>query len=195
MPQFNFEYWYTKHFGIAPSFYKGKNILDIGCGPLGSLEWADVCSCRIGLDPLARNYKAQRNFNHKMIYVAACSESMPFQDGVFDVISSFNSLDHLDNLDRAISEIFRVLAPSGFFLLLVEVEHAPTVTEPIKLSWDIVARLAQFFEVLDEKHYEKADGAGIYESILYNIPYDHLDTRKRSGILSVKFKKLKITKS
>jgi hypothetical protein len=45
---------YTSHFGLEPEFYRGKRILDIGCGPRGSLEWADMAAERIGLDPLAR---------------------------------------------------------------------------------------------------------------------------------------------
>lgn len=189
LPEFDYEYWYTKHFDIDLLFYKSKKILDIGCGPLGSLEWVNTCSCRIGIDPLAKDYKTLRNCKHKMSYLAACSESLPFKDGCFDAISSFGSLDHLDNLDGAISEIIRVLAPNGVFLLLVEVNHDPTVTEPIELSWDVVFRFAQFFEILDERHYEKVC-ENMYESTLKNIPYDHSNTKKRSGVLSVKFRKM-----
>jgi len=45
--------FYTIHFGLPESFYERKVILDIGCGPRGSLEWADMALRRIGLDPLA----------------------------------------------------------------------------------------------------------------------------------------------
>jgi ubiquinone/menaquinone biosynthesis C-methylase UbiE len=36
---------------------------------------------------------------HGMTYVAARSEEIPFPEGYFDVVSSFNSLDHVDDLD------------------------------------------------------------------------------------------------
>ena len=42
--------FYTDFFGIDYSFYENKNILDIGCGPRGSLEWADNTKNRIGID-------------------------------------------------------------------------------------------------------------------------------------------------
>ena len=42
---------YTKTFDLEPSFYAGKRILDIGCGPRGSLEWADMAAERIGPGP------------------------------------------------------------------------------------------------------------------------------------------------
>ena len=51
----DFKYFYTTHFGLGYDFYNGKNILDIGCGPRGSLEWADCTSERVGLDPLANS--------------------------------------------------------------------------------------------------------------------------------------------
>src|ERR1700740_2794433 len=47
---------YTLAFDLKPSFYTGKRILDIGCGPRGSLESADLGAERVGLDPLVPEY-------------------------------------------------------------------------------------------------------------------------------------------
>ena len=79
---------------------------------------------------------------------------------------------------------------NGIFLLLVEVNHDPTVTEPIELSWDVVFRFAQFSEILDERHCEKVWGETYTQAISKNIPYNHSNTKKRSGVLSVKFRKM-----
>jgi 2-polyprenyl-3-methyl-5-hydroxy-6-metoxy-1,4-benzoquinol methylase len=49
----HYEYYYTTHFAIDREFCRGKRILDIGCGPRGSLEWADMAAERVGLDPLS----------------------------------------------------------------------------------------------------------------------------------------------
>ena len=42
--------WYvdtfTRRVGIEKDFYHNKKILDIGCGPRGSLEWADMAAER-----------------------------------------------------------------------------------------------------------------------------------------------------
>lgn len=181
--------FYTTHFGLEPSFYRGKRILDIGCGPRGSLEWADMVSERIGLDPLTKQYLKLGADQHKMKYVAASSELIPFEDNYFDVVSSFNSLDHVVDLDTAISEIKRVLKPGGLFLLLTDVNHEATAFEPQEFSWDIVQAFLPSFKILDEKHYEKKAG-GMYRSIQQGIPYNHSDCSKRYGVLSVKFCKL-----
>ncbi|MCU1463326.1 MAG: Methyltransferase type 11 [Acidimicrobiales bacterium] len=36
----HYEFFYTTAFDLDRSFYAGKRVLDIGCGPRGSLEWA-----------------------------------------------------------------------------------------------------------------------------------------------------------
>ena len=53
-----------------------------------------------------------------MEYVADPVEHLSFADGSFDVVSSLNSLDHVDDLATAMSEIARVLVPGGSFLLV-----------------------------------------------------------------------------
>jgi len=180
------EHWWEELIGKV----RGKKILDIGCGPCGSLEWADMVLERIGLDPLTESYSSLGINKHKMKYVASGVENIPFKDGYFDVVSSFNSLDHVDNLKKAINEIIRVLAPGGIFLLITDVNHHPTPCEPIKFSWDIIEKFTQKnMKLIEAKYYEKSE-EGIYQSILANIPYDHHNKTKRYGILSAKFIKL-----
>lgn len=180
--------FYTVHFGLSDDFYAGKRILDIGCGPRGSLEWADMTALRVGLDAIADDYRALGADRQKMIYLQAVAEAIPFPADHFDVVCSFNSLDHVDDLDAAIREIMRVLAPGGLFLLLTDLHDEPTVCEPSTFSWDIVARCAPPLEVLDERHYEKGE-RGMYTSITDAVPFDHNDARQRYGVLSVKFRK------
>jgi SAM-dependent methyltransferase len=165
--------WYrdgfTTAFGIDESFYVGKRLLDIGCGPRGSLEWATMASERVGVDPLAKQYEKLNGGLHGMSYVAARSEKLPFPDGHFNVVSSFNSLDHVDDLDATIHEITRVTAGDGTFLLLTNVNHSPTRTEPHSFSWDVLQRF-EGFEVIEERRLES--GAGVVSDAIENVPYD-----------------------
>lgn len=130
----HYRHFYTAHFGLDASHYDGKVILDIGCGPRGSLEWADAARRRIGLDPLAREYLELGARHHKMEYMDAPSEEIPLKDGECDAVFSFNSLDHVGHVGRTIREIKRVTRPGGIFLLLVEVNHPPTDCEPHELT-------------------------------------------------------------
>jgi ubiquinone/menaquinone biosynthesis C-methylase UbiE len=109
-------------------------MLDVGCGPAGSLEWAHSALERVGADPLADRYGALNHEAHAMTYVTAASEDLPFVDGRFDVVSMFNALDHVDEPEATIRELERVTASGGDILLIVEVDHPPTPTEPHRLN-------------------------------------------------------------
>lgn len=162
----HFQRFYTDAFGLTTDDYAGKKILDIGCGPRGSLEWANMAQERVGLDPLAEKYMKLGAANHKMTYVASPSEKIPFPDQHFDFVTSFNSLDHVDDLARTIYEIKRVTKPGGSFLLIVEIDHPPTPTEPLTLTIDILNSFSPEFCPI--KHWSSAMGAthDVYKSVL-----------------------------
>jgi ubiquinone/menaquinone biosynthesis C-methylase UbiE len=138
----HYERYFTDLFALDRAFFDGKRILDVGCGPRGSLEWAGMASERVGVDPLAHRYRRLGTDEHRMSYVRAGAESLPFPDGSFDVVSSFNSLDHVDDVDRAIAEIVRVADPAGTILLITEVDRPATLTEPQEFGADVLSRFA-----------------------------------------------------
>lgn len=161
----HYEYFYTTHFGIEPSYYNNKTLLDIGCGPRGSLEWANVANRRIGLDTLAKGYLELGADKHTMEYIASPSERIPLKNGACHAVFSFNSLDHVEDVEKTIKEIKRVISGKGIFLLLVEVNHPPNACEPHNLSPKyIVEAFKPEFSCQDIQVY-KPKGEGIYDSI------------------------------
>ena len=100
----HYEHLYTTVWGLGHDFFEGKKMLDIGCGPRGSLEWADMTAERVGIDPIVDKYRGLGIEKHKMRYCHSPVEKAPFEDGHFDIVTSFNSLDHVDAVDPAIAE-------------------------------------------------------------------------------------------
>ena len=45
--------------------------------------------------------------------------NLPFADNFFDLVAGFEVLEHIENDEKAFSEIARVLKPSGFFIFAV----------------------------------------------------------------------------
>ncbi len=183
----HYEFFYTEYFSLSKSYYKGKRILDIGCGPRGSLEWATMVEERIGVDPLAHKYLKLGAHKHKMKYVNADAESLPFEDNYFDVICSFNSIDHVKNLDKACFEITRTLKPNGLFLLIVDVHDKPWITEPQKIHWDFISNYFPDFVVLEENHLESVKNNKIYTNVRANK--SARDKNKQKGVITAKLKK------
>lgn len=79
-----------------------------------------------GLDPLADRYLELGAKHHNMRYVASPAERMPFEAGYFDIVCSFNSLDHVDNLRKTIKQIKGLLdlvVWSSFLLIYIRSRH------------------------------------------------------------------------
>jgi len=165
----HYERYYTDLFELDRSFFEGKRLLDVGCGPRGSLEWAGMASERVGVDPLADRYRRLGTDDHAMRYVRAGAESLPFPDDSFDVVASFNSLDHVEDVDRAIAEIVRVTDPAGTILVITEVNRPATWTEPQEFGAEILDRFSGW-EVVRERRVRMT--GEIYASLDQDNPPD-----------------------
>lgn len=183
----DYKQFYTTHFGLGDDDYAGRAVLDIGCGPRGSLEWASMAARRIGLDPLADEYRRLGAGHHRMDYVASAAENMPLPDASCDIVCTFNSLDHVEDVDRTIAEIKRVTRPGGTLLLIVEVNHRPTLTEPHLLTPQrLLAALAPEFRCADLRVY-RPEAGGAYGSIRTGGKVDDPLAWNELGWLSARF--------
>lgn len=188
-----YEKFYINDFGFTYDDFADKRILDIGCGPRGSLEWADMASLRVGLDPLVNDYYKLDGGTlfHEMHYVRAYSEDMPFPDETFDFVFSINSLDHVDDLDETIFEIKRVLKVGGFCGIIVDANHEPTVAEPITIDLNLKDKFLDVFELIEERVYETVFNTGFRENLDNPTFYDFDNDEVRPAILFLKMRKVK----
>jgi SAM-dependent methyltransferase len=166
----HYEGVFTTHFDLGAAFFAGKRVLDVGCGPRGSLEWAHMAAERVGLDPLADTYREFGIDRHTMKYVTAPAEKMPFEAGSFDVVTCLNALDHVDDLEDTIAELTRVAADGATLLVMVETGHPATSTEPQEVTWDIVDKFAEW-DVTWTRRNGVRDDHQLYQSIDQGIPY------------------------
>ena len=180
--------WYQGLFTDIPeldnSFYSDKRVIDIGCGPRGSLEWMSDSALRIGIDPLMTDYMSLGIENHSSDYLASQAEHLPLRSSSLNVVTSFNSLDHVDDLMLTLTEIERVLVSGGHFVLLVEIHPKATLSEPITIPWNITSLLSNNFLVVKEKHFEESPSRpGSSAAARAGIEFDHSDPTERSGTL------------
>jgi ubiquinone/menaquinone biosynthesis C-methylase UbiE len=177
----------TKPFDLGPEAYRGKRVLDVGCGPRGSLEWCEMAAERVGLDPLADSYRKLGIERHAMTYCCAPAEAIPFPDEHFDVVVCINALDHVDDVERATAEMCRVLVPGGLLLLIVEIHPRPTIAEPHALPWSLTSQFP--LTVIEERHLERSDGSLRY--LEESIPFDHV-ARLHAGMLVARLVKSRL---
>lgn len=179
--------FYTSHFNLDISYFSDKIIADIGCGPRGSLEWAENAKCCIGVDPLSIKYRNLGTLPHKMHYVSSYSENIPLKTGICDVVSSFNSLDHVYDVEKTVKEIKRITKVGGLFLLIVEVNHNPKICEPHQIAPEkILELLKPEFACTNLKIY-KPNFRSIYKTIRKGEEFENPEKVKDKGYLSASF--------
>ena len=185
----HYKHFYTTHFGLSGSFYANKVILDIGCGPRGSLEWASMAARCIGLDPLAKEYLRLGADRHNMEYVDAPAEKIPLKNAECDAVFSFNSLDHVADIGQAIKEIKRVTRANGVFLVLVEINHFPTDCEPHFITpKGLIESLKPEF-VCESVAVYKPVCPGIYDAIIADDRFPDPENANELGYLSARFRR------
>ena len=183
-----YERIFTEAFGLTRDDYAGKRVLDVGCGPRGSLEWADIAAERVGLDPLAESYLRLGADRHAMRYVTGTIEDPPLPEDHFDMVVSINSLDHVDDIERACAGLARMTAPGGSVLILTELGHEARDAEPQDFSWEVMDRFPPELEIVERHELEKS-GKGVGDSVRNAVPYDHSDPSPRTGILAARLRK------
>lgn len=106
----------------AARWCEGKNILDYGCGTgYGSNiiagESEKICAVDVSTDALdfARSHYSHPNLTFKAI---ESNQPLPFPSSSFDVVISFQVIEHIENDEFYISEASRVLKSGGVLLLI-----------------------------------------------------------------------------
>ena len=114
---------YQEHmnrYACASGFAKGKIILDVACGTgYGSAYLLEKGAREVvGLDKSvsAIHYAKEQYDDKKLSFVRGDAIALPFTHEYFDVIVSFETIEHLKDHTRFLSECKRVLKNGGLFI-------------------------------------------------------------------------------
>lgn len=108
----------------------GERVLDLGCGSgwatrlLARLvgEGPDGFGQVVGLDvsdEMIREARAASRDFDNILYVWGSSEQIPWEENFFDKVLSVESFYYYADQDRALKELFRVMAPRGRLFILI----------------------------------------------------------------------------
>lgn len=100
---------------------RGRKVLDVGCGGgLLAEEFARLGCQVIGIDPSASSLATARAHAQQagldIDYRVGAGEDLPFADASFEIVYCSDVLEHVNDLEKVIAEIARVLKPGGVFL-------------------------------------------------------------------------------
>lgn len=102
---------------ISPS--PGMRLLDVGGGGGGATErFASGCGQVVVLEPDPRKLAMGGRRHPSFRFEPGKGEAIPFPDGTFDWVVSIVALHHMEDPEKAMREMHRVLGPHGRVALL-----------------------------------------------------------------------------
>jgi SAM-dependent methyltransferase len=115
-------YWgeHTARYVFAAPYLAGRSVLDIACGTGYGLAFLGAQTrFLVGADlDFDAVKKARREItNNATTAIVSDGCRLPFADGSFDAITSFETLEHLEERSRFLSELRRVLSPQGLCIM------------------------------------------------------------------------------
>jgi ubiquinone/menaquinone biosynthesis C-methylase UbiE len=113
------EHWHRYHY-VLP-FVAGKRVLDVACGEgYGSALMSKIASHVTGVDVAheavthaSHTYTARSNLE----FVEASCTKLPFPNAAFDVVVSFETIEHITGQVEFLDEIKRVLRADGVLII------------------------------------------------------------------------------
>ncbi|HYC38025.1 MAG TPA: class I SAM-dependent methyltransferase [Usitatibacter sp.] len=113
------EHWHRYHF--ARRWAAGKRVLDVACGEgYGSALLAGSAARVTGVDisehAVAHARASYGELGNAVFECASCTR-LPLPDASIDLAVSFETLEHIEEQERFLDELARVLTPGGILLL------------------------------------------------------------------------------
>ena len=104
----------------ASQFIQGKVVLDCACGSgYGTHILAANCSQVVGadVDPLIIQYAQEHYQNARERFEVFSSTAIPYPDGFFDAVISFDTIEHVEDDEKMLEEFRRVTKSEGQMII------------------------------------------------------------------------------
>lgn len=183
----------------------GERVLDLGCGS----GWATRLLARlvgdgpegfgqvVGLDvsdEMIRQARQESKDFDNILYVWGSAQQIPWEENFFDKVLSVESFYYYPDQDRALKELFRVMAPKGRLFILINLysDNQYSLQWVDKLKVPVHVRsAAQYVELLQKHAFENAESRRIPDDTPTPDDYktksfkslDDLKAFKREGAL------------
>lgn len=148
-----------------------KKILEIGCGQGFNTYCLSKHNDVIGIDISKEDIAISKKRYPDVDYRVMDMEGLQFKDDYFDEVYAMDTLEHIDNFDRVIGEIKRVLKSSGKFIVNIPYW---------KSEYFLLKIRPTYFE---EIHHVKIFGKGELENLLSKKGF-RLIKKARTGFLN-----------
>jgi arsenite methyltransferase len=148
----------------------GERVLDLGCGAGwatrllarmvadGPAGFGQVVGVDVSDEMIRRARQASKDFENVM-FVWGSAQQIPWEENFFDKVLSVESFYYYADQERALAELFRVMAPRGRLFILINLYR----DNAYSLRW--VEQLAVPVQVRSEAQYVQLLKAHAFENV------------------------------
>ena len=108
-------------YSFAAQFVKGKKVLDIatgvGYGAKLLRQEGAVYVCGVDISPESIEYAKNKYAGEGVEYIVGSAQDIPAEADSFDVVVSFETIEHIENHRKFLREVKRVLRDDGVFIV------------------------------------------------------------------------------
>ena len=111
---------HLKRYEFALPWCRDRAVLDAGCGVgYGTAHLAQVAASVVGVDrdEGAVSYARERYSRPNVEFRVGDLLDLDLADASFDVVCSFETIEHVEDVEAFLAEVTRVLRPEGAFLV------------------------------------------------------------------------------
>ncbi len=154
---------------------EGSRILDIGCGYTAPdlMRFDFPQSIKVGIDMVDQ---FDLDAAPMVKFGRANASELPFQSEVFHAVACRSVVEHLDNPTGTFEEVYRVLAPGGYFVFLTpnRYDYVSLIATmvPNKLHGKIVRRTTGREEKDTFPTRYRANTTGVLQNLARSIGYE-----------------------
>jgi len=170
----------------------GERVLDLGCGS----GWATRLLARlvadgpegfgqvVGVDvsdEMIRQARAVSKDFENILYVWGSADKIPWEENFFDKVLSVESFYYYPDQDRALAELFRVMAPRGRMFILINLykdnQYSLQWVDKLKVPVQVRSE-AEYVEMVKKNAFENVEARRIPDDT--PTPDDYKTTSFRS---------------
>jgi ubiquinone/menaquinone biosynthesis C-methylase UbiE len=155
----NVSFEHLHRYALAKSFAKNRIVLDIACGEgYGANLLAEEAKTVIGIDKDESTIRAAKDKYSKtnLRFETGLATKIPLPDAFFDIVISFETIEHIGEHDEMLKEIKRVLKEDGLFIVSTPDKNYFTNSNPYTNPFHVKELYEKEFDDLLRRHFKNA---------------------------------------
>ena len=137
-------------FRLPLDIFKEQTVLEVGTGPVGFVSLI-TARRKYGIEPLKEAFENIFPLPEDVEWIANKGEEIPLKDNSVDTVLCFNVIpSHVDDVDKCLAEINRVLTKKGTLVFGMKDDVKDQYHKHIYSRAQMKRKMQEYFEVVKE---------------------------------------------